>query len=272
MDREPGRRSARSAERVGDAHLQQDEEDPDGDKLGRPVPQSWIPDLDRTQETDRLDRLLADAALISRLQWQSFEGPEWEVFATELARYGFAVLRGWLRKGTIFEKVRARGPGGLPPPPSDALDDDAIDELAADTVVIALNKFRKVLMEHRWDHARGATLKTFFIGQCLWRFSNVYRSWEAREREYRRHHLAVPSELLDRPYDHVEAAALVRMDAATSLRAEVADDRTRRVLLLTSLGCKQREIAKELGLTEKAVEAVLYRHRKRIERKDQGTA
>jgi DNA-directed RNA polymerase specialized sigma24 family protein len=62
------------------------------------------------------------------------------------------------------------------------------------------------------------------------------------------------------------------MDAATSLRAEVADDRTRRVLLPTWLGCTQREIAKELDLTEKAVEAILYRHRKRIERKDQGTA
>jgi DNA-directed RNA polymerase specialized sigma24 family protein len=272
MDREPGRRPARPAERVGSAHLQPDEDDPDDDKLGRPVPQSWVADHDRTQETERLNRLLADAALISRLQWQSFQGPEWNVFATELARYGVAVLRGWLRKGTIFEKMRAGGLGGLPPVPPDALDDDAINDLAADTVVIALNKFRTVLMEHRWDHTRGATLKTFFIGQCLWRFSNVYRSWVARELEYRRHHLAVPHELLDRPYDHVEAVALVQMDAATSLRADVADDRTRRVLLLTSLGCKQREIAKELGLTEKAVETILYRHRKRIERKDQGTA
>jgi predicted transcriptional regulator len=38
--------------------------------------------------------------------------------------------------------------------------------------------------------------------------------------------------------------------------------------VLTSLGYKQREIAEELGVTEKSVETILYRHRKRIERRD----
>lgn len=29
---------------------------------------------------------------------------------------------------------------------------------------------------------RGATLRTFFIGQCLFRFANVYKRWEGEIR------------------------------------------------------------------------------------------
>jgi hypothetical protein len=27
----------------------------------------------------------------------------------------------------------------------------------------------------KWDHTRGASLRTFFIGQCLFQLANVYR-------------------------------------------------------------------------------------------------
>ncbi len=47
-------------------------------------------------------------------------------------------------------------------------------------MAVALNKFRDtVLRRHRWDSTRGATIKTYFIGQCLIHFSNIYRSWIA---------------------------------------------------------------------------------------------
>jgi len=37
------------------------------------------------------------------------------------------------------------------------------------------------------------------------------------------------------------------------------------VLLLTGLGFRQREIAQRLAVSEKAVETIVYRHRKRLE-------
>jgi hypothetical protein len=263
--------------RLGHARLQQDDQDPDGDNPGRPVPQGWVAEYDNTEADERLNRLLADAELVSRLQWHNFAGPQWEVFATELARYGVAVLRGWLRTGVIFEKVRSVGWGGLPAPPLDAMDEHAIESLADETVVIALNKFRTdVLMQHRWKHEQGATLKTFFIGQCLIRFPNVYRSWEAKEREHRRRHLAVGDELLlqlvgGEWYEDVEDLIIVRMDSSASLHDDVPDQRTRTALVLMAAGYTQQEIAERLGVTEKTIEMLVYRQRRRIEKR-QGIA
>lgn len=69
-------------------------------------------------------------------------------------------------------------------------DPENADELANETVAVALNKFRDTnLRRHRWDSTRGATIKTYFIGQCLIRFPNIYRSWLAELHVARRHEL-----------------------------------------------------------------------------------
>jgi hypothetical protein len=104
----------------------------------------------------------------------------------------------WLRQGAIIGKCRERG-AGLPEPPLGALSrPDVAGELAAETVAKALNTFRNtVLIPGRWNPARGASLKTFFIGQCLIRFPNIYRAWLKTEV----HHDLLVDELaiFDRP-------------------------------------------------------------------------
>jgi hypothetical protein len=68
-----------------------------------------------------------------------------------LARYGLAVISGWLRRGLIFARMKERGLGALTPPPLDAFTDrDTVDELANETVAKALYHFRNdVLLRRR---------------------------------------------------------------------------------------------------------------------------
>jgi hypothetical protein len=125
------------------------------------------------EQAERLDRLAADFDLVTTLGLAGFEGDDWDYFEQELARYGIAVMGGWLRTGLIFSRYAARGFGGLPEI-TRAFEPDEIEELTYETVSKALFHFRRdVLMKHAWDYRRGATLRTFFVGQCLGRFSNI---------------------------------------------------------------------------------------------------
>ncbi|MGY4647825.1 hypothetical protein [Mycobacterium sp. URHB0021] len=84
--------------------------------------------------------------------WDVGAGP-WDRFARELARYGLGLLRAWIRRGTIYGKAKALTGYGLGriegwPDPQTA------DDLAANTVVTAMEYFRdKVLKTHRWQSA-----------------------------------------------------------------------------------------------------------------------
>jgi len=220
-------------------------------------------------EADRVDRLLADAELVTRLQLARFEGPDWAKFATELARYGIAVLGSWMYKRTIFARLQARGVG-VPSLPDEGWDYETRSELAGFTVAIALRKFREtVLVPHRWDPNRGATLRTFFIGQCLIRFPNVYREWLAESHRWHQKH--VPPD--EDSWTHCAASTNVERDVVggaslVELLDQAPDQRTRLVLLRLSEGSSQKEIADELDCTVKAVERLLHRHRKRQEREE----
>jgi hypothetical protein len=141
---------------------------------------SWVgEDDDERARThgEKVDRLAADVELHTRLALTGFTGPDYYEFQTELTRYGVDVMTGWLRTGKIFAKMREDG-YGLPLPPDGALDCDAQDELAGETVAVALFRFHHdVLLRRRWDPRKGARLTTFFVGQCKIRFANIYRAW-----------------------------------------------------------------------------------------------
>jgi hypothetical protein len=54
-----------------------------------------------------------DADLVDWLRRSEFTGRDYDLFATELARYGYAVTVAWIRQGAIFGNSRERG-AGLP--------------------------------------------------------------------------------------------------------------------------------------------------------------
>jgi DNA-binding phage protein len=224
-------------------------------------------DAHAEENAERIARLAADVDIHLRLALIGFTGREYEEFKNELTRYGLDVMTGWLRTGKIFTKMREAG-FGLPLPPDGALDRDAQDELAGETVTMALYRFHHdVLLGRRWDPSKGARLTTFFIGQCKIRFANIYRAWLDKE---------VPSKMLFDPaaddslldsmapaVDSPEWKAVARSYVRRGVRA-INDHRVHRALEMIARDRPQSEIARELGMTEKAVERMLANQRARI--------
>jgi hypothetical protein len=238
-------------------------------RFARPVPREWL--APHIVDSERLDRLCADAQLAERLHEAGYQGKEWVYFCTELIKYGYAVLIGWMRNGLIWRRLQDRGMGGLPQPLTWEWTDEAWNELAGMTLAIAVEKFRdSVLLPGKWDSAKGASLKTYFIGQALFRFPNVYRSWHHAVGQ---HAVETPDEVL--PWErHLPAVAsseeqvVVQDEIVRGLNG--LDARTRAVLLLLDKGYQQAEVAAQLGITRKAVENVVRRHQVRQERRRGG--
>jgi DNA-directed RNA polymerase specialized sigma24 family protein len=236
---------------------------------GEPVPGDWLAEYEDTAAVRRLDeaaeRLAADQDLVTSLGLQGYKGKDYTVFETELAKYGIAVIGGWIRRGLIFAKCKERGLGGLPQPIGDALrDHDTVDELTGETVAKALVHFRTdVLLRGRWVSNRGATLRTFFVGQCLFRFANVYRAWHAKEQPLDPEDAF---ELDDRQQDGPEDRVIDLREVERGL-AHVKDARLKTALVLMAAGHTQADAALRLGVTEKTVERMVANHRARMKNK-----
>jgi DNA-directed RNA polymerase specialized sigma24 family protein len=221
---------------------------------------AWLDDPDLAQERERLQRLQADEELLLALQLYQFTGRLWERFSRELSRYGLGVLRAWIRHGTIYGKAKALtgyGLGRIEGWP----DDQTIDDIATDTVVAALIYFRdKVLMNRRWQASGGASLGTFFIGQCLYQFANIYRSALRAELERIDQATTPMAELPEDRFDLIKGIeeTIVANDTVREAMALLSTDRARRALFMQEHGFSQREIADELGLPDaKSVENLI---------------
>ena len=143
-----------------------------------------------------LARREEDRELIDKLAKNNFEGLGEELFEAELAAYGYPVMMAWTRTGEIIKKAAKMGrPLSIP---SGGLEWSREDrsELSSETVARAVDFFReKVLRAGAWDHTRGATIKTYFVGACLFQFPNVYQIWQTE----RRHWNSRPSVSIDDP-------------------------------------------------------------------------
>ncbi len=260
MASEPPRRPARAG---SSGTPVQREEDADGS-----VPVEWLDDIDQEQ-ADRIDRLAADYELVNDLALADFRGKDWDYFTTELARYGFAVIRGWMRRGLIYARCKEQKVKGVPPPLDYGFDDDEIEELANETVALALVHFRDdVLMKKKWDYQRGATLRTYFIGQCLIRFGGVYRSWWNNERPFS-DMVTDDDELLADLGPRHNTTAGRAIDAVTAERAlaSIKDPRVRFAMRKCAEGWTQARVAQILGVTPHAVHRMIANERERLEAK-----
>lgn len=209
---------------------------------------------------ERQARLEADKELVRQLTLHGFEGPIWQAFARALAEYGIQVIKAWVATGEIFRQCQKKGRGGLQPT-ARARDQDDITELAIETVALAINAFRdQVLAPQKWDPSQGACLKTFFIGQCIYQFPNVYRRW-LRE-------AGVPDPSPDdvRSTNAPQASAITLVVLREELSA-LQFDSTRKVRAMTEMGYSSAEIAEIIGVTKSSLDSKIYRDRRRKERK-----
>lgn len=238
------------------------------------VDASLLLDDDADEATIRLaenvDRLAADFDLVTTLALHGFKGLQYTEFEEELAKYGISVITSWVRRGTIRYRCLKRGYGNLPSPPLGAFDDEnLVADLVNETVGHALIYFRDVLVEGRWDYRKGAALRTYFIGQCLLQFSNVYTQWVRHD--VPKASTIVNSELIEygdlRPVPNIDQLVLDQM-AGTQLLGQMKR-RDQTIFQLWVDGWKQAEIAAELGITTKTVERAVANARTRL-RKERG--
>lgn len=230
------------------------------------VDEAWLRDFD-SERSEYLRRLETDRSIIAELRAAGFAGRDYDYFASEIAKYGIAVMAAWIRTHQIFSKLRSRG-RGLAEPSDDVLrDTETAFEVAMETVAYALGNFRTyVLLPGRWDPDRGASIRTYFIGQCLIQFPNVYRRWH-RETFDRAPwpELANEAMLTARGYEHVEQQVQQQRQVGELLTA-VKKDRTREVLVLRGAGWTQEQISERLEMTLKTVEMIVANERKRQQR------
>jgi hypothetical protein len=247
---------------------------PESDALDRQldrqsVPDSWLRDEENQNQADRLDRLNADYEWVNDLALAGFEGNQWDYFVNELARYGIGVIGGWMRSGLIWRRCQDRGLGGLFPM-ARPFTTDEIAEITGETVAKALYHFRvDVLMKKKWDYRRGATLRTYFVGQCLIRYANVYRRWLGNEDRHAYQDMVGKEEKklgmssLHSAPDRRAADRVIALEAMTAIK----DPRVKKAMLMTEAGWTQAEIAIELGASVRAVERMLANQRDRFKKR-----
>lgn len=226
----------------------------------------WLFEFEKRTEAKDVDRIAADRDLLYRLQVAAFAGPEWDYFADIIVRYGFPVMYAWIRTGVVVEKCRQHGiERGLPPGKfAGRIQHADADDLAIQTVAEAVSYFRDVvLMRNKWRPDGGASLKTYFIGQALWRYPVVNARWR-RELDRSPWLVTDPIVLPDaRPRSEPEDLVVDRM--MLPVAAEGVDAKTLKVVAMDVMGYSHAEIAAELGAgaTAKTVENLLYRHKVR---------
>lgn len=189
----------------------------------------------------------------------------WDATARDLSEYSFPVLQAWIRNGSIFARVesltRLRVGGGS----ELASEPDAAGELAGLTLSVALCRFRSQLIDGTgWNERGGASMRSYFIGQCLMQFPNEYRKWA---RECRSGAVASPVllddwSLLPSSAPGPETVSDQRLTIHRYLKS--APTRTRKALLYVAAGYTHQEIAAFIGTTPKAIEMLLRRFRKQL--------
>ncbi len=275
--------------RIASPPLRSDRSGPPGSATktarARPGPSAGLRDseLDKLELTDddlqspadpaerarieNAERLLADHALLEELAAAGFTGPMFNVAKTEFATYGIAVLMAWARTGQIFPKCRAKGRPLSTPAPEWSRDDRL--EIVIEATAKGLQYFLdEVLKPGKWDHRRGATLRTYFVGACLLQFPNAYEVWATEQRRWAQHdgedaleHAVVRG---DPQWADPTGDAAVRACAAHECLAGIPDPRTRQAAwLVHGLEASLAEAGAAVGLSADAVEGRLYRIRRR---------
>jgi len=228
---------------------------------------AWLADADLERADEKMARLEGDRVLADTLAACNYQGPNYVAFANEIAKYGLAVILGWIYRGLIWSKIKEKSWGSIEPEPwPGSLIEDA-QALADETVVKALVVFRdKVLIPGKWDPRKGASLRTFFVGQCLKQFCNVYRDW--RREQIRNFINTTGLDQFENTHviDGDPSLQVTRLEELRTVLGKITDERARAAFYLQAIhGHNYREIGEKLSMSEKAVESAIGRARAQLQ-------
>ncbi|MGV9652156.1 hypothetical protein [Streptomyces sp. NPDC003554] len=218
-------------------------------------------------------RRAADARLVDILRADNFHGPRYEKATTRLMEYGWLTINKWTGTGEIFTHARRAGrpvPSHMTTPDWDT---DARAEVATDTVIAGLDLFLEHgLIRGKWNPDGGASLTTYFVGASIRSFRTVYIRWfrgmqmghaelslAPADSDTAPHDRDIPDQRATDPF-----YAAATHDEIKRILPYITDTKVRRGLALRALGYTQQQAAREVGLTEKALEGRIGRLRARI--------
>jgi hypothetical protein len=214
---------------------------------------------------ERLDRLLADSDLLFRLQLSAYAPEEWKLPSEEFGRYGYDVFVGWIFTGKVWAKVQEKTGWNLHRPSRPFTEED-VYTLAGDTVVASLDSFLEhVLKRNKWNPQRGASLKSYFVGQGCFLFPNALKSWRRDQQRFSKERAAAdPITYLRGTAPSADVSMINRENAVEAMRA-LSTDKAREALALQWAGYSLFEIAERLGEPDdKAVENLIGYQRRRL--------
>lgn len=219
-----------------------------------------------------------DQRQLAALQAADFCGPVWERFAEQLAGYAYQVMEAWIRTGQVFTRMQEKSRQLRLQPPSDGrtLGGEVATELACETVARGLRAFRTVLEREGWYAAGGASLRTFFIGQCLFCFPNVYRRWLRETRPPPWQEVQILADLTEADYrygqphgvDPAEQAEQRLEMAEANQQLSNLDGRMMFVVRKRDEGYTQAEIADMLKVKPRVVERLVAKYRQWQQQRD----
>jgi len=202
-----------------------------------------------------------DDALLEALRSEGFQGPAWDRFAEDMARYALPFVTTWIASQKIFAKCSEKGvrcPGALHG--SQRLTDDDAGEMTNEIIARALNRFRdKVLRPGVWSSQGGAKLTTMFLTQCIFQFPNVYRHWLLETKRLPADDLE-RLEFLEAPGGDPAGLVMIQAEVAHALEHYVKDERVRVGLVLRAMGFNTQESAEMIGTTARALDSAFQRH------------
>lgn len=241
-----------------------------------PAGGSPTPSGDGTEPLETLQKgnpgaLEEDRARYERLRLCNFQGPEMDLLREDLWSYGWRNLRAWMRDGTIFEKCRALDAfvsARWTERETLARRADDRDEIAHISTERAVRWFsEKLLPEGAWDPAKGATMRTYFTGTCVFTFRDAFNGWS---RTYRQNLLFTSDRLLvyaSRTSPNLSYEDSVAFREAIQRILAGATPEVRAICgCLWEAKMSQKEIGNELGMTSRAVEGHMRRLRTRARR------
>lgn len=215
------------------------------------------------QEAARRLQRLVEQEIVLDLQLQGFDtsSPEWEVFASALAEYGYSVFKGWLISGVVYQMAAqhrgGRGVFGLKKIPEGlSLRPDDAHAVAAELVIRAIAAFReKTLMNpnpaKRWRADGGASIKTFFVGRCLMELPDVFQRWAREENRFAKQGARYAVlEVEERPGDHIDTESAGSAGVELAGIRQAIDRMTMAMFELQMAGFSYDEIAEMLSSVE----------------------
>jgi hypothetical protein len=226
-------------------------------------------------EPDEEVSLAEEQAVVAALAEVDFGGDLWRAFAHDLAIYAFPRISGMIISGKIYQECARKGIHYDRRLPDNITREDA-REIAAETTARALVSFRTLLRHGGWIPTAGAGLTAFFLGQCLWRFSNEARRWMNHNEGGPTAEVSLddgnttgadPSD--PDPYSDLPALAANRDEVHRIMHLvdhPGVHPRIREILSCRAADLSESQTAEELGMTKKGVQGALYRFRKLVQK------